>query len=61
VQRIPTPKVVVLTLDRFGRGLCLYGLGLALLLTPFCIYLDMRIGEHLRGIVQNEPVYYVRP
>lgn len=58
-QRLPTPRVVMLTFRHFGRRLFLGTLTLVIFVTPLAVVIDKALNAQLEEIVLNEPLHYL--
>lgn len=57
--RIDPPRLVSLTLSLMGRRIFATCLMLVVISAPVVVYADRTLGNEMRNIVENEPIYYL--
>lgn len=59
LRRVPTSAVALTALSMFGKQMFVGCLAFSIIATPICVNLDRAVGDELRRLVTNEPLYYL--
>lgn len=60
-HRIDPPRIVSRSLSLIGHRMAIFCAVFAVIAAPVALYADRTLGDEMRKIVSNEPLYYLQP